>query len=425
MLKIKNFLLMPNKALVSIYIIVFRILLDYIYCSIVSPVYSYVGMTVEKSLSYYIISWIMILCYILMFFLIINIEKNGAIVLSIIFMCSAIPTTTIVAFLSHNLKFVILNILYWLFMIIFYKYKGIKVTSGKKIIKRSPILIYIIFFFFTVVLLFICAMYTGVHISFNLYNVYEIRTAFKNSNLPVIFQYLFSACIIVFPIIIVYGLKEKKYILALIATLCQLLSFFMDGRKSTIFILIITVLGYYFIYNLIVKIIPVIMMGVTIVGLIEKMFIQTDNFINLIIRRLFLVPAYLQYAYFDFFSNNVKDYFRQGIVGRLGFSSHYTKAIPNIIGSQYYISTSYANNGLFADAYSNFGVLGIFILPLLIVCALKLLDKACEDLTSGTCIGIIIVSAFTLLSSSFFTIMFTHGFLLGCMIIYLIPRFND
>ncbi|BDP81334.1 hypothetical protein EfmAA290_20100 [Enterococcus faecium] len=28
---------------------------------------------------------------------------------------------------------------------------------------------------------------------------------------------------------------------------------------------------------------------------------------------------FLQYAYFDFFSNNVKDYFRQSIVGRLGF----------------------------------------------------------------------------------------------------------
>lgn len=108
------------------------------------------------------------------------------------------------------------------------------------------------------------------NVSFNLYDVYGTRAAFKSDKLPTILQYLFSACIIVFPVIIVYGLNKKKRILALAATICQLLAFFADGRKSTIFVLIATILGYYFIHNLTARMIPAIMMGVTVVGFIEK-----------------------------------------------------------------------------------------------------------------------------------------------------------
>ena len=76
---IKNLLLKPNKVLQSIYIIVFRVLLDYMYYNIVSPLYSYIGMTAEQSTFYYMVSWIMVICYILMMFTIIDVEKNGAV----------------------------------------------------------------------------------------------------------------------------------------------------------------------------------------------------------------------------------------------------------------------------------------------------------------------------------------------------------
>lgn len=144
---IKKLLLMPNKILQSIYIIVFRLLLDYMYNNIVSPSYSYIGMTTEQSPFYYIVSWVMVLCYIFMLFTIIDVEKNGAVVLSIILICSAIPTTTIVAFLGHNLEFAILNVLYWFFMVAFYKHKGRKIVFSNGTIKRSTLMIYAVFLF--------------------------------------------------------------------------------------------------------------------------------------------------------------------------------------------------------------------------------------------------------------------------------------
>lgn len=54
---IKNLLLKPNKVLQSIYIIVFRVLLDYMYYNIVSPLYSYIGMTAEQSTLAKLLAW--------------------------------------------------------------------------------------------------------------------------------------------------------------------------------------------------------------------------------------------------------------------------------------------------------------------------------------------------------------------------------
>lgn len=420
---IKKLFLSPNKFLQCFYIVVFRFMLDHMYVNIISPLYSYLGMTAEYSPFYYGISWLMVGCYVIMMFSIIDVNKNGAVILSIILICSGIPTTTITAYLGHSLDFAVLNVLYWFFLVFLYKFKGIHIVFSRKTMKRSPLMIYAVFFFFAAVLL-ICTAYTGVHFSFDLYDVYGTRADFKGSSLPTILVYLFSACIIVFPIVIVYGLNKKKYILTLAAVGCQLLAFFTDGRKSTLFVLIVTVFGYYFIHSLTAKMVPGLMFGITLVSFLEKIFIGTDNLIQLVVRRLFLVTGYLQFAYYDFFSNNPKDYLRQGILGRFGLVSPYSKDIPLIIGENYYVNNSYANNGLFADAYANFGNWGVIIFPLLIVIAFRFLDRVSEGLPSGVCMGIIIVASYTLLSSSFFTVMLTHGFLLGCIIIYILPRFR-
>jgi len=146
------------------------------------------------------------------------------------------------------------------------------------------------------------------------------------------------------------------------------------------------------------------------------------NIMVLLIRRLFFVTAYLQFAYYDFFKTMPKDYFRQGIMRRFGLESPYNQSIETMIGDLYYLPGSYANNGLFSDAYANLGVAGIIILPIMIALVLKLLDRACEGVEIGKCIGIIFVASYTLLSSSFFTVMITHGFLVGCLVMYLMPR---
>lgn len=407
---------------------IMKIMLDYIYIKIVSPMYAYLGLTVSEELNGVLISWIMVVIYALFLIHLAKINDSnhkGAIVISVLICCSAIPTTTIVTVFNTDRMFPIVCTLYWFFIVLIYsiEFKSAKVVCGNIRFNKKHIL-YIIVVVLVLGDLLVFFEYTGFNVSLNLSDVYLVRTAFKTDNIPSILQYLFFASTNIFPILCVYELNKKRYSHFFIFALLQLLAFSSDGRKSTLFILILTIAGYYFVKNINVRIIPFLMTLVLSVGLVEKLLFKTTNLINYFIRRLFLLPAYLQYAYYDFFSVNEKDLFRQSIVGRLGFTSPYSSPIPKIIGNQYYAG-SYANNGLFADAYSNLGLLGILLMPILLVIAFKCLDECSKDLSVGICIGVIFSVSYTLLSSSFFTVMLTHGFIISCIVIFCVPRFGN
>ena len=94
-----------------------------------------------------------------------------------------------------------------------------------------------------------------------------------------------------------------------------------------------------------------------------------------------------------------------------------------MIGEVYYNNpNTAANNGFISDAYLNLGWIGIIIMPFIIIWSLKFLD-ACSD---GLDIKIFILSAITMsfifISSSFFIILLTHGFIAVCIVLYLLPR---
>ncbi|HAQ1743870.1 TPA: hypothetical protein IXG73_002901, partial [Enterococcus faecium] len=162
---------------------------------------------------------------------------------------------------------------------------------------------------------------------------------------------------------------------------------------------------------------------ITFLSIIEPLIGGSINIITFFIRRAMFVPSLLNIYYFDFFRFNEKDFFRQGIIGRVGINSPYSESIPQIIGKQYLGSENLlANNGLFSDAYSNIGLLGIIFLPLSIIIMLKLLDGCCRGLQFKILIATIITSAYTFISSSFFTVLLTHGFLIVCIVIWLIPK---
>lgn len=95
--------------------------------------------------------------------------------------------------------------------------------------------------------------------------------------------------------------------------------------------------------------------------------------------------------------------------------------IQNIIGKVYFNApTMLANNGLFSDAYMNLGTLGMFVMPFLICSALRFLDYCARNINSYYLIMVLISVSYIFISSSFFTVLLTHGFLLLCLIILLI-----
>lgn len=415
-----------SKVFAFLAILLYRMLLDFIYWEFISPKYNYVGLIDNFSDESYLISWILLIFFSCMFFRIQKKKTNGSIVISSLILISAVPTTTIVAYFDCGIEFCLLNFLYWFVLCELYLINLPNVKTGIYMKKgRSRIIMLCLFFLFAINILFISIFYTGFHLNLNLYEVYSQREAYRMLNIPTVNAYLFTAGTVVFPLTLGYAISNGNKILGFMATFCQLMSFATDGRKSTLFLLVAVVLGYKLFKMLNGMLLPYYCLMMLCVGILETKIFNTIFLIELVIRRLLIVPAYLHYAYYDFFSQMPVDFFKQSIMGKLGFESNYDQSIHKIIGDLYYHQGVNANNGLFSDAYFNLGLIGMVLLPFMICIAIKFMDSVTRGLPPGNAISLIIVSTFTFLSSSFFTVMLTHGYVIGCMYTYFIPRGED
>jgi len=227
----------------------------------------------------------------------------------------------------------------------------------------------------------------------------------------------------------VYFYKNNRFFFSSLTIAIQVLAFLCDGSKSTLFSLIIVIflatkvkrsehkakialndkIKLYLIWELAL---------INFAGLIEYKVFNSAFIYNYFIRRLFFVPARLHEKYYLFFSENPVDLFRQSILRRFGIASPYEKSIQTMIGARYFNDANLiANNGLFSDAYMNLGGYGVIIMPILLAFAFNFLDTCASNAEIIYLITPIISTSYVFMSSSFFTALATHGYLIMCLII--------
>jgi hypothetical protein len=414
-----------NKNYIKIFILgifIYRLLLDVVYVNAITPIFGYSGFTATVNSFNYLISWLVLLLFIPIILSLYKKTSLSSIILILLFLLSYIPFTCMAAFYSYNSSFIFSNILYWLSLFGFYKIIPKIKLVGIKNDKLTQLLLSVIIILFFLVVSYISWRYTGFRISINLLNVYDLREEATTFKLPAILSYIYSASKAVNPVLIVYFMSRKKYYLAGSLIFIQLLSFSINGSKTVFFTTVLAVLLYWFYNDRHKSKIPWILSIIMTIGITELYITKSFLIINFLVRRVFFIPNLLNFYYYDFFSKYTPDYLRQSFLRHLGFESPYIP-IDNLIGAVYFNKADMgANNGLLSDAISNFGILGVLFMPLLLVIAFKIFD-AC---TEGLDIKIYIISGITLtfifISSFFFTILLTHGFIALCLILYLLPR---
>lgn len=409
----------PNIVFSYLGILIYRITLEFIYKYQINPEWAYSGFTIDYSIKSYSISWVALLLSIP--FIIKNYKKNKTsnAIMTIFYLIAYIPGTVLMGYKPMKDEFLLFYLLYWLILTIsqntvpYFKIKRISTKDSMVIFNLTLIML-------SAVVLFVSYYYTGFRLNFSIFNVYELRSEASEYNMPVLLTYLFSASRAIFPTLIVYKLSSKKYKTALLLGFIQFLIFSVDGSKSVLFSLLLAFIGYgiykknrtsWFVWGLSL---------INFVAILEKLILNSTYVMGIFIRRMLFLPQLLNYFYYDFFSKNEFDYFRQSIIGKLGFESPYSIRIPNIIGGTYYGSS--ANNGLFADAYYNLGLIGILLMPILVILALRFLDACSDKINIRLLIASIITSSLNLISSSFFTVMLSHGFIAVCFVLYMLPR---
>ena len=391
-------------------IIFYKFLCDYSYDNIVSRNWGYQNFDNNPNFESMFISWLMVLFLSPLIIKTNFEEKLSSGIIKVLILVSLIPTCTIIGFhSSYETKFIVLVFLYWVVLLTSNLYMPKIIFSNSNYLEKlnfDKIFIVIL----CLAIIFAAWRYTGFRFQFDIYNVYDIRVEARGYSIPLIWGYLLTFSDNILPIAFVYSLYKKQRIITFCIGFVIFLSFGIAGSKQVIFLLFLSLLGFYFIKNLkFTNKFIWLFIGLLSLGILEFIYFETFIISIFSTYRVLFIPAKLHYTYYDFFSNNELDYFRQSFF--IFFTeSPYKENIGFLMA---YEDVQFwggrANNGLFSDAYYNFGDIGVFIFPIIVVVILKILDGSVSGLNERFLFIIIISVSFILNSLPFSTALITAG----------------
>lgn len=411
---------------ITILCIIYMLTLQWIYMNLIVTRYGYYGFEGDFNTVRCIISWLFLIPVPHLINSLRKKETISNIFLSIILFLNYIPMLVLNIYM--NLECIYLFILYYIILfIIILKMPEIKfcIKNSKKISSlKYDSIVKIIGIFVAIIIIFIWIYYSHFNIEIGFGNVYEQRREARNYTMPVVIKYIFNMGKAIIPLLAIYCLYMRRRLSFIFYSIIQIITFFIDGTKSTFFLLICGIALYKIIQygNKIILMIPIIFAGINISCILEKFIMSTTNINDFIIRRMMFVPCRLSEYYYDYFSENGIDYYRQSLGIILG-DSKYELSIPRLIGKVCFNDPDMAaNNGLFADAYANLGVIGVIILPIMIVFVLKIMEGVAHYLPKEIYAVTAIQASVAFISSSFFTTLLTHGIAFSIIMLYILCK---
>ncbi len=413
-------------------ICVSRVFLDIGYFNVISKQYGYYGFHDYRSSTLIITSWIILLISFVVVrkILLSHEDRNSALIVSVLFYVSFVPFTTCVAAGIFSSEYIVSNCIYWLILVLAEKLSlSIPVKAFPRIkaghYTFNDRISWAIGLFSLLLVVFISGRYTNFRLNFDLYSVYDLRIEARSYHFPTIVSYMFAWTKAITPVLFAYSVLKRKRGMAILFFAAQMLSFGVDGLKSTFFMPFLVLFIIYFCKQFnsqqIKLIIGISILLIVLIAAIEYYLLDSFVILELIIRRLMFVPNYLSHCYYDFFSINVPDYFRSSFLRYFGFASPYrmnSEGITYIIGFQYFGRTSMnANNGLIADAVTNFGKPGIFIMPIILIYVLRLFDRSTVGLDKRLSAATALYLSNTIINTFLMPVLITHGMLILMIIL--------
>ncbi|EOQ02682.1 O-antigen polymerase [Bacillus cereus] len=267
----------------------------------------------------------------------------------------------------------------------------------------------------------------GIYFSINLdsfSDVYDLRAEYKeNSNKLAVYALNWQAKILN-PFILLLGLTLKKYHYFIIGVVGQILLFFITGLKSIPFSILL-VIGLYILIKK--KEVASFKLGISLFFLVLSSIIlyysfNITFFFEIIVRRTIMIPGLLSGYYFEFFTENPKALLSHSFLSGV-FENIYTTKPSETIGAFYFEKPgANANANFLADAYANFGNIGIILFGLILSFTFWLYNSlAISRGNQNWHIILLALSGYYLNDSALFTTFLTHGLLLVFIITYLSP----
>lgn len=182
---------------------------------------------------------------------------------------------------------------------------------------------------------------------------------------------------IIMPIMVAVAIKDRKWVVLLIALILQGYIYSVTGVKTYLFNVAIVVLYMLYWSKNQIRYITYGFGSLTLVSYLGYLMTGKIMIIGIIPVRFLFLPAQIKIAYFDFFSRHPFLWYSENTIGKiLGFNSIYEESIKNIIGRIYFGKPEmWTNTGYVADAYSNGGIVNVFLIVILLSLILKIFDQ--------------------------------------------------
>jgi len=401
-------------------LLVFKALLDVVYILFVHRYYGYSGFSMQLDGLKLVESYLLLIP--LFVFLPRGEGRISAVGIKLLFIMMVVPTLSLYAMKNESRVFMCLLIGgFWLTQLTVQILPRLRIARVKKSSSALYLGLGVVSLLVYVALFTVRGMPTLR--SLNLSLVYEVRSAFVH-DLPRILGYLVPwQANVINSFLIAFAWYQRRYFGMGVVLVLQLLLFLFTGAKS---FLLAPVLVLFLAYAVRKK---------RFFELSLKGFITATSFSfvvhalggsivlpSLFIRRLFFVPAQNYFYYYDFFSHHQLMYLSHSILNPF-FDNPYGMRVTNMIGSLYYGQPATSvNTGYLADAYMNFGALGVVIFSVFLGVFLVMLDSLTKKTDTAIAMAVIAVPLTALVNSGFFTTLLTQGFLLSMLVLWLYSR---
>lgn len=411
-----------------------KLVYEILYLNFISETYDYLGTFASPDYVKCVVSW---LVFLLLWGGVSLLPMSSLKIFTNIMMTlSMVPTLSLYWMKNESTLAFLLITLYWAIWIatVFL----IKPRGSRSVIRNqnrhgyipkanNPLMLCI--FAFTIVTTIYGAIETGgLRLFINFADVYQFRLSDENQ-FGTIMAYLFNwNTTVLIPLCLIVHLMQKKPVFVGVDCVLMLLCYGMRGNKIVFFSLMLVVCIYILVRMNAEHYVDTMITAFLIVMMLLAMLLASVSNLPLgLMHRLLAVPAEEHYYYYDFFTTpgNPFLYLRQSIL-RFLMKNPYPKEVSVIIGSstKYYLNVEYsnANNGLFSDAFQNFGVGGVMVYPVVIVFTLRFFFRQFRNYDVSVQYVLTVITLIYLLGGYYFSWLLTGGLILAIVLGKVLPK---
>ncbi len=397
-------------------IIVIKFLFEYSYVEFVVPVFGYAGFIYEFSPNKYIFGWfIYILGYILL------LRKKEIYIFEVyllLFLLYVLPNTVYYGLSNQETNYYLAIVLPFFIIVYatvnrrFLKYKSLKNGKIKIIlISFALVLLVLLHYFFS----------TGGRFVLNFSQVYDFRSEFEQISSGGLFGYLNNWVMKIFTaLIFAWAISIKKMNMILLSFFFILLLFMLSGHKSAL-TSIFLVLFFYYLFKVKNRNLFIIFTFLSLMSGIVFITLYFDSIMlgSMMIRRSFFIPAYLNFTYFEFFSQNDFILWSNSIF-KYFIDYPYNLSATHVIGNYLGKPDMGANTGFAASGFMHAGYFGVVIYTSIGIMIMNLINQLAMKTNKYIVLSIIFFPINTFfISSDLFTTLLTHGLIIAIIVLWL------